>query len=307
MIPLRPRVSVILPAYYSQDTIEACLDGLQTQTFRDFETILVNSSPEGRTGQIVTTRFPEVVFVQSPVRLLPHAARNYGVSLARGDLLVFTDPDCCARPYWLARIVEAHDAGHPVVGGSMGLVSPRWLECGIHLCKFFWLLTGLPAGPRQVICTANASYSRAVWEIIGPFDGNLFTGDAMLSMRAAAQGFQPWFEPRAIVEHRHEGNLSFYWHQFLMRGREFAGARARLEEWSRWRAAAYFALLPGLILLVLMRAGRHALRSGWGLQFVLTLPIQFVCRLAWSLGEARTHWTLVLRGGASGSNRQGSA
>jgi len=51
--PTSPRASVIAPAYHSDATIHAFLDGLSGQTFRDFETIVVNSSPEGRTRTIV--------------------------------------------------------------------------------------------------------------------------------------------------------------------------------------------------------------------------------------------------------------
>jgi GT2 family glycosyltransferase len=295
-MPSAPRVSVIIPTYYSHRTVAACLEALRAQTFRDFETILVNSSPEEHAGEIVRTRFPEVTFVQSPTRLFPHAARNRGISLARGELLVFTDPDCRARPDWLARLVDAHDAGHVVVGGGMDLVTRRWFECGVHLCKFYFLLSGSKPGPRRVICTANASYARSIWEQVGPFDEELFVGDALLSWRAAAHGFRPWFEPLAIVAHRHEGDFRSYWREFWLRGREFGGARARLETWPRWRAAAYLILLPAVLLVVLTRAGRAALGSGWGGSFALTFPIQFVFRLAWSLGEARAHLELASRG-----------
>jgi GT2 family glycosyltransferase len=291
-----PHVSVIIPAYYSDGTLEACLEALRAQTFQNFETILVNSSPEDRTRQIIATRFPEVVFEQSPKRLLPHAARNRGVSIARGELLIFTDPDCIARPDWLTCLVEAYKAGHEVVGGGMGLDSRSWFERGVHLCKFSWVLIGLLPGPRWIIPTANACYSREVWKMVGPFDGDYFHADALLSWRARARGYQPWFEPGAIVMHRHEGSISSFWHQRLERGREFAAARIKFEHWSRLRVVVYLTMLPVLVLLVLVRAGRDALKSGWGLSFVLTLPLQLVGHLAWSLGEARTHWTLVTCG-----------
>jgi len=296
MIAPTPRASIIIPTYYSDGTITACLETLRAQTFRDFETIVVNSSPEDRTCQIVTTHFPEVRFEQSPKRLLPHAARNRGVALARGELLVFTDPDCRAQPDWLARLVKAHEAGHAVVGGSMELDSRSWFEQGVHLCKFSWLLSGLLAGPRSIIPTANACYSREVWKAVGPFDGDIFSGDTLFSWRARAQGYQPWFEPRAIVVHRHEGTVFPFWRERLGRGEEFAEIRARFERWSRLRAVVYLFALPVLVLLVLMRAGRYALKGGWGLRFVLTLPLQSVGQLAWSLGEARTHWRLAARG-----------
>ena len=291
-----PKASVIIPAYYSYGTVTRCLTALRAQTFRDFEIILVNSSPEDRTQQIVAAEFPEVAFVQHPTRLLPHAARNLGVTLARGTLLVFTDPDCIPRPDWLARLVEAHDAGHPVVGGSMGLYSHGWFERGVHLCKFSWRLSGLDAGPCWILPTANVLYARAVWDKIGPFDGDRFSGDALMTWRARTHGYQPWFAPGAVVEHCHEGNVSAFWRQRLARGEEFAQARVQFEEWSRWRVLAYAAATPVLVLLVLLRTGRDAVRSGWGRRFVLTLPVQFVGQVGWCFGEGRAHLNLALRG-----------
>jgi len=131
-----PRVSIVRPAYHSDDTGEGSLRAIESQTFRDFEVIVVNSSPESRTGEIVTSRFPSVRFVQSPVRLYPHAARNRGVEDATGELIVFTDPDCIAAEDWLEKLVEAVDRGCGIAVGGMGLVRPTWQETGIHLQKF---------------------------------------------------------------------------------------------------------------------------------------------------------------------------
>lgn len=301
-----PRVSVIIPAYHSYATIGACLEALSAQTYQDFETIVINSSLEEMTEQIVTTEFPDVVFEQSPIRLLPHAARNRGAGLARGEILVFTDPDCTARPDWLEQLVAACDAGHPIVGGSMALGGRRWFEQGIHVCKFYWLLEGAPAGPRQIVATANVCVTRQVWDKIGPLDGNLFCGDAVFCWRATAHGIQPWFEPQAVVEHRHAENPTEFWHERLERGREFAEVRAGFEGWSRRRAGTYLVLFPIVVLLVVLRTGREASRSGWGQSFLLTLPVQFMGQLAWCLGEARAHWDLAKHGPKSGTvpNRQ---
>ena len=184
--------------------------------------------------------------------------------------------------------MEAHDEGRQVIGGSMGLASSRWFERGVHLCKFHDSLGG-KAGYRWILPTANASYSREAWRAAGPFDGDLFCGDALLSWRAEAAGYPSWFEPRAVVEHRHEGDVSSLWRQRLSRGREFAEARLKFETWSRLRAAVHLPALPVLVVLVLIRAGRNAASSGWFANFLSTLPLQFLGHLGWSLGEAKAH------------------
>jgi len=79
-------VSVVLPAWNSHETVAACLESLRSQTFRQFETIVVDSSPGRETEEIVLSRFCDVRYHRSPRRLLPHAARNLGAGLARGSI-----------------------------------------------------------------------------------------------------------------------------------------------------------------------------------------------------------------------------
>jgi GT2 family glycosyltransferase len=292
-----PRTSVIIAAYYSDATVADCLESLRRQSFRDFEVIVVTSSPEERTGRVVTERFPEVRFEQAPKRLLPHAARNRGVELARGDVLVFTDPDCVARPDWLAGLVAAHDAGHPIVCGSIDLASGGWVARGVHLSKYSFRLSALRAGPTRIVGTANACYSREVWQAVGPFAGDRMAGDALLGWRAAAHGFQPWFEPSAVVDHhRFEGTAGSVWTERVERGADFAEVRAQFQAWSRLRTAAYLAAFPVLPLMALARDGRDAFLTGWGRAFLLTVPVQLFAHLAWCLGEARARVRLLFRG-----------
>jgi glycosyltransferase involved in cell wall biosynthesis len=287
-----PRVSVIVPAYHSAATVASCLEALEAQTAGDLEVILVNSSPGDETGEIAA-RFPRVTYLESTERLLPHAARNLGVEAARGALLAFTDPDCRPHPDWLARLLEATHAGHPVVCGAIepthGLT---WGERGVHMCKYHFRLGGLPAGPTDIAGTANACLTREVWEAVGPFEGDRFSGDGLLSWRAAARGFGPWFEPRAVVEHRNAEPLGMHglWRERLARGRDFGEGRVAFQRWSRARAVAYLAALPAVPVAMTLRAGADALHVGRIRMWLATLPVQLAGHLAWCLGEARAHW-----------------
>jgi glycosyltransferase involved in cell wall biosynthesis len=290
-----PRVSVIIPAYDSDATIADCLAGLREQTFRDFEVIVVNSSCGGRTRQLVGEGFKGAIFEQASQQLLPHAARNRGVELARGELLVFTDPDCRASSDWLERLTAAQDAGHLLVCGAIELSgNSSWFERGVHLCKYSFRLSGLPACEAWIAGTANACCSREVWNAVGPFDGEHFSGDALFSWRAAARGWQPWFEPRAVVEHHYCGSLESLLRERLNRGEDFAAARVAYECWSRTRAAAHIAASPLALLIVLARGcgDAFAVRQGW--TFLETLPLQLVGHAAWLVGELRPYYRRVV-------------
>lgn len=279
-------ISVIIPAYYSAGTVALCLEALRRQTCRDLEVIVVNSSPEEDTERLVRGRYPEVRFVQNPVRLLPHAARNRGVELAHGDLLIFTDPDCEAEPNWIERLVEAFREDRQALVGGMELKNRNWWEQGVHLTKYHWLLSGLPAGNKTCAPTANAAYGRRLWERIGPFPGGYFAGDGILSRRAASAGQPPWFVPSAVVRHHHiEGALDL-WRQRVARGRD--SARAQLEEMGAPVLSTWLRLLFSWAALpwVMIRAARDAFRCGWAEPCLLTLPVQAAGHGLWALGES---------------------
>jgi GT2 family glycosyltransferase len=286
-------VSLVVPAYRSHGTIAAFLHGLRAQTFEDFETIIVNSSQEEGTAAVVGARFPEARFEQSAERLLPHQARNRGVALAQGSLLVFTDPDCVPAPGWLEALVAASERGHEVVVGAMDLIGSSAYEVTVHLCKFsHWLPRG-EEGPRAIAPTANVLYTRAAWEATGPFRGDSFSSDTLHSWRAAAFGFQPWFEPKAVVAHTHGGDLRSFLHERRLRGEDFARVRLAEQHHSAGWAAAHLAALPAIPALELWRVGRSAVRSGWSWPFVRTAPLQLAANTAWAVGEARAYARLV--------------
>jgi GT2 family glycosyltransferase len=278
-------ISVIIPAYYSTETIGGCLAALRMQTFSDFEIIVVNSSPEPYTEQAIRNNYPEVVFIQSRVRLLPHAARNQGVMNSRGDLLVFTDPDCEAQSDWLEHLYEKYKLGFRALVGSMELMNHSWWEEGVHLLKFHGLLSGLPEGTVRYAPTANAAYDRNLWEQIGPFPDHYYCGDGIFSMRAASAGHPPYFVPAAVVRHHHLDRGMKFWMQRFFRGRD--NAHAQLKMVGSPQFLKYVKLLLSWVAapLELTRIARDAYRCGWKKAYILTIPVLLAGFALWALGE----------------------
>jgi GT2 family glycosyltransferase len=290
----RPRVSVIIPAYNSEGTIAATLQALERQTFKDFETIVVDSSPGEATAELMADRFGGVTFHHSSQRLLPHAARNLGIELAGGDLLVFTDPDCVARPDWLVHLVAAHEQGHAVVGGAIE-TEGGWLEQGIHLSKFSAWTSGAPPGPREDLATANVLWARSLMERVGPFSADRWSGDTELSWRARSEGIELRFEPAAVVSHSHDTGLRAAWRERYVRGQDFAQMRMNAGDWSRSRAALHLLAVPLVPAVLLGRVLARAARGRDLRRAILTAPIQLFSYVGWSLGEGRTFARAILR------------
>ena len=284
-----PRASVIIPAYESQGTIANTLRALRAQEFVEFETVVVDSSPGDATEILVDAEFPEITYERSPRRLIPHEARNRGVELARGELLVFTDPDCVPHPDWLGNLVRVHDGGHPVVAGAIEDAGSRWFGRGVHLTKFSpWIGGGTP-GPRADLATANLLWSRSAWERFGPFPTDRWCGDTELCWRARESGVELRFEPAAVVDHEHEVDLAGFIRERRARGEDFGGMRASHDRWSRLTAAARVATSPLVPLVLLVRGLANAARAGRLREGLATAPLQLVGYAAWALGEVRAY------------------
>jgi glycosyltransferase involved in cell wall biosynthesis len=97
----RPGLSVVMPLYNAQATIDDCLAPLLQMLARGEidELIVVDDGSTDRSVELVT-RHAAVQLVPSPARAGPGAARNLGATQARGDYLWFVDSD----------VVLTHDA-----------------------------------------------------------------------------------------------------------------------------------------------------------------------------------------------------
>ncbi len=171
MITKGIKISVIIASYNSSRTIEKCLRSLQRQTNQeDFEVIVVDSSEDGTAG-IVAHQFPEVRLYTFSDRRFPGDARNFGVSMAKGDILAFTDADCVVDQNWIKEIAEAHQAPYPVIGGAIDNANPDSnVGWAYYFCEFSQWMPGFPKCEMAEIPTCCLSLKRWAFDTCGPFE-----------------------------------------------------------------------------------------------------------------------------------------
>jgi Glycosyl transferase family 2 len=102
-----PRVSVIIPCYNTALLIGNCLDSVLSQTFRDFEIIVINDgSPDTPQLEEVLRPYSEkIVYVRQDNKRAA-GARNTAIHRARGEFLAFLDSDDSWFPEHLALQME---------------------------------------------------------------------------------------------------------------------------------------------------------------------------------------------------------
>ena len=74
-----PSVSVIIVNYNGLSHLKECLDSLRGQTFRDFETILVDNASADNSAAFVKEHYPEVSIIENRENLGYGGGNNAGI------------------------------------------------------------------------------------------------------------------------------------------------------------------------------------------------------------------------------------
>lgn len=187
-----PLVSVILPAYNAQATLELAVLSVLKQGYANLELLVVDDGSSDGTAEHAVLQDPRIrVFRQKNAG--PAAARNFGLSQAQGTLIAFIDADDLWLPgklaaqvgylqshpeisivfggfqRWLAEPdgsfrVPALEAANPLNFNSESLASPSgWIYTDLLLDSVVHIITAMVRKP--------------VFDLLGGFDASLPTGE----------------------------------------------------------------------------------------------------------------------------------
>ncbi|MDR3208253.1 MAG: glycosyltransferase [Rickettsiales bacterium] len=112
----RIKISVLMPAYNSEKYIAEAIDSILSQTFTNFEFIIINDGSTDKTAEIVRAYAdPRIVFVDNKKNHGVIAVLNQGMEMCRGEYIARMDSDDISFPERFAEQVEFMDK-HKKVG-----------------------------------------------------------------------------------------------------------------------------------------------------------------------------------------------
>jgi glycosyltransferase involved in cell wall biosynthesis/GT2 family glycosyltransferase len=187
-----PRVSVIIPTKDRPELLRRCLRAVLDQEWPSyFEVIVVNDA--GCAIDSVVGTAARIQVVLGPGRG-PAAARNVGINVATGDILLFTDDDTIPQAGWIESAIAALDSSPEAVGVVGCVVSPPFdplYEHSVH---------GKGLGN---FLTCNVAYRKNALRRVGGFDTNFpypHGEDRDLGYRMQEIG-PVLYEARMLVQH----------------------------------------------------------------------------------------------------------
>jgi GT2 family glycosyltransferase len=218
-----PEISLIIVNWNGKHLLEDCLGSLRRQTFRDFETILVDNGSSDGSCEYVRSCFPEVQRIELAENRGFAGGNLAGYERTRGDLIVLLNNDTEAHPQWLEELWMASQLFRNAGSFASKMMyfddRNRIENCGFNLGiagTTVELGRGEPDGElwgesREVFgaCGGAVGYRRAMLEEIGFLDPDFFMvyEDVDLSFRAQLHGYRCRYVPNAIVYHRYRATL----------------------------------------------------------------------------------------------------
>jgi glycosyltransferase involved in cell wall biosynthesis len=199
---LTPFVSVILPVYNDCERLSICLQALEQQTYPKefYEVIVVDNNSSEDLAFAVEFKQVKLEFEATPGS---YAARNKGISVAKGEVFAFIDSDCRPQPHWIESGVEAlQSESADLIGGNVKFT----FSADKTMAEIYDSKTNMQIKQnietRKVSKTANLFVYKHVFNSIGLFPSHLKSGgDVAWTKLATDSGFKLVYSEKAEVFH----------------------------------------------------------------------------------------------------------
>ena len=225
-------VSVIIPNFNGMAYLDGVLSGLECQTVRNFEVILVDNGSSDGSCAFVASSYPWVHMIELPENFGFCKAVNEGIKASRAPYVLLLNNAIEVTPDFIeemlaairrhkkafscaARMIQFHDRDRLDDAGNyycaLGWAYARGKGKDIHTCekeeKIF------------ASCAGAAIYRRKIFEKIGYFDEEHFAylEDMDVGYRARINGYENWYAPKAMVYHVGSGTSGSRYNHFKTR------------------------------------------------------------------------------------------
>ncbi len=182
------RISVVVPTYEEEDSLEHFLQQFEKQTLprSDFEIIIVDGDSKDRTREIAE-KYADKVIIQTSEGV--GGARNDGIDVASAPFVATTDADVVLPDRWLEIMLEhlEKDNGIVAVVGPDGPIEKNWksrsvyfmLKNVIRLATFIGLYT--TGG-------TNSGFRKSAFEEVGGYKSLPHSDDIEIGFRLKNMG-----------------------------------------------------------------------------------------------------------------------
>ena len=172
-------VSIIMPAYNAESTIFESIKSVLNQTYQDWELIIINDGSIDKTESIVKNIFDKRISYYYQTNSGVSAARNFGLTVCKGDYIAFLDSDDCWDKIKLFEQLEffENNPNYSMIHTDYytfdktldALKYKKYIEPYNNICSYYDKLL-----INDIIVTSSVMLKREVYQSIKFFDNQFF-------------------------------------------------------------------------------------------------------------------------------------
>ncbi len=278
MQPPSYSVSVVIPTYNGRSLLEKHLPAVLLAC-KKCEVIVVDDASTDDTGDWLTKNYPQIRLITLQTNLRFARACNIGVKKARGELILLLNNDVSPKHDFLSPLLSHFDDPNIFAVGCLE-VNEKGEMSGRSEAHFERGTIRHFKAPDQSrsntlwVSGGSGIFRKLLWVKLNGFD-ELFTPaydeDRDLCYRALKRGYQVLFEPKSVVEHRHESTNQKVFNSLMLESAKHKNALLFL--WKNISSKNYFRQhllwLPYHILFTSIRTkGTYLVGLIWALFYV---------------------------------------
>ena len=226
------KYSIVVPVYNRPDEVDELLESLSSQTFKDFEVVIVEDGSK-ITCKDVCEKYANILDLHYYYKENsgPGQSRNYGVERARGEYVLIVDSDAVA-PHGFMQAIDDElqrqpsdawggpDAAHESFSDVQKAIS--------YAMTSFFTTGGIRGGKKQLDKfyprSFNLGIRREAYLALGGFSKtrfskmSLYGEDIDFSIRIYKAGYSCRLFPEAWVWHKRRTDFRKFWRQVYNSG-----------------------------------------------------------------------------------------
>ena len=226
------KYSIVVPVYNRPDEVDELLESLSSQTFKDFEVVIVEDGSR-ITCKDVCEKYANILDLHYYYKENsgPGQSRNYGVERARGEYVLIVDSDAVA-PHGFMQAIDDElqrqpsdawggpDAAHESFTDVQKAIS--------YAMTSFFTTGGIRGGKKQLDKfyprSFNLGIRREAYLALGGFSKtrfskmSLYGEDIDFSIRIYKAGYSCRLFPEAWVWHKRRTDFRKFWRQVYNSG-----------------------------------------------------------------------------------------
>jgi len=217
------KISIIIPTFNRPQSIKRCVESITNNNFKDYEVIVVSDGENLDNDKIIYNwkKDKRIKYIRTRHRG-PGSARNEGIKIARGEIVVFLDDDCVVSNNWIKNIYEEHQK-NPRIDAIMGKI--RQMNPGVisnQLYEFepenyFMWRNNQKISPIKV---NNVSYKYRVIRVLKKFVPELKTAeDVEWNSRFVKKNMHAIYSKNIEITHEYRTTLKEFIQQTFGFGR----------------------------------------------------------------------------------------